>query len=257
MSSVNDRSTQYYVTPAAVEEYVDLKSLWKPEKVIVARYEDELRGAVLDLGMGAGRTSAHLLPNARRYVGLDYSEAMVDVSRRKFEDGDFQQGDASDLSRFEDGTFDVVLFSFNGLDCVDHATRLAILAEVRRVLAPAGLFIFSFHSRDAKNRVKAFRLRNFRPSRAWLTTTVRGISSYYKVRGDQVEHQTYEIMSDPEGCYGCMAYFITKSAQRDQLVSAGFSDVEMYNFSGHAEPIDNLDRESFWFYVTCRPTQPE
>lgn len=253
MSAINQSSRRYYTTPAAIEEYEPLESLWKPERVLFERHRDALAGAVLDLGMGAGRTTRHLLAGADRYVGLDYSPAMVEACRRAFPDGDFQVGDAADLSRFDDHSFDAVVFSFNGIDCVDHDSRLRILAEVRRVLRPTGRFVFSFHSRDAAGRIKAVRLTR-RPDLAWVRTSVRGLRSYLRVRRHQVVTDRYEIVSDPEGCFGCMAYFITKRDQAEQLEEAGFGGVEIIDFQGEPAPIDELDRDSFWFYVTCQPT---
>jgi ubiquinone/menaquinone biosynthesis C-methylase UbiE len=42
------------------------------------------------------------------------------------------------LSRFPAGWFDFVLFSYNGIDFVDHAGRLQVLKEIARVLASGG-----------------------------------------------------------------------------------------------------------------------
>ncbi|MBF0188289.1 MAG: methyltransferase domain-containing protein, partial [Magnetococcales bacterium] len=48
---------------------------------------------------------------------------------------------------FETTSFDVVLFSFNGIDYIHpYSARLATLREIWRVLKPDGLFIFSTHN---------------------------------------------------------------------------------------------------------------
>ena len=80
-------------------------------------------------------------------MGVDYSEAMIHVCRRKFPDLDFVHADASDLSAFEDASFDAIVFSYNGLDCVlPNEKRLRCLRECWRVLRPAGVFVFSSHN---------------------------------------------------------------------------------------------------------------
>src|ERR1019366_8247253 len=74
---------------------------------------------------------------------------MLDLSRSRVGESErcrFEIGDARDLSRFGDGEFDVVLFSFNGMDYISHEDRLRVLAPVRRVLRPGGTFFFSAHS---------------------------------------------------------------------------------------------------------------
>ena len=88
-------------------------------------FEAHVNGdAVLDLGVGAGRTTPKLSELADSYVGLDYSPAMIDVCRRKYPQQAFVVADAADLSQFESSSFDVVVFSFNGIDCLpDDAVK--------------------------------------------------------------------------------------------------------------------------------------
>ena len=82
-----------------------------------------------------------------RYLGIDYSTAMSSSCRRRFPDLDFRLADASDLSAFENESFDAVVFSFNGLDSVvPNENRSRCFRECWRVLRPAGVFIFSSHN---------------------------------------------------------------------------------------------------------------
>lgn len=107
--------------------------------------------SMLDLGVGAGRTGHSFAPLVRRYVGLDFSPRMIERARGLLGDRENVElvlGDARDLGEIEGG-FDFVLFSFNGIDSVGDEDRLRILAEVRRVIAPRGHFLFSSHSMGA------------------------------------------------------------------------------------------------------------
>ena len=106
------------------------------------------RRRILDLGVGAGRTTGHLAPSASQYVGVDLSDAMVTACRTAFPDVTFVQGDASHLASIAgDQSFDAVIFSLNGIDCLpDDGTRECCLGEVRRILPPEGVFIFSTHN---------------------------------------------------------------------------------------------------------------
>jgi ubiquinone/menaquinone biosynthesis C-methylase UbiE len=91
------------------------------------------RKRVLDLGVGGGRTTHSLAPHASLYIGIDYSRAMIEICQDRFPHHQFEPGDARDLSRFPAEWFDFVLFSYNGIDFVDHADRLQVLKEIARV----------------------------------------------------------------------------------------------------------------------------
>jgi len=67
----------------------------------------------------------------------------VGLARRRYPDADISWGDARDLSPFADGTFDMVMFSWNGIDTLDRKGRLLALAEIARVLKTDGVFVFS------------------------------------------------------------------------------------------------------------------
>jgi len=126
--------------------YVDQQDLLPEEEHLFGRYVPPGLD-ILDLGIGAGRTTPALAAGARRYVGLDYVPAMIEAAGRLHPDEEFVVGDASDLSSFADGSFDAVVFSFNGLDCLPTVEgRVRCIAECRRVLRPGGVFIMSSHN---------------------------------------------------------------------------------------------------------------
>lgn len=101
---------------------------------------------LLDLGVGTGRTTAALRAVSGSYVGVDLSPQMIAAARQRFPDADLQVADAADLARFPTGSFDAVVFSFNGLDYVPLRRRNAAVREIRRVLRPGGVFIMSTHN---------------------------------------------------------------------------------------------------------------
>ena len=102
---------------------------------------------VLDLGVGAGRTAALLAPRAGSYLGIDYSQEMINAARRKLPQFRFAVMDAADMSSLPDKSFDVIFFSFNGLSYLfPDRKRIACIRECRRLLRRGGFFIFSLHS---------------------------------------------------------------------------------------------------------------
>jgi ubiquinone/menaquinone biosynthesis C-methylase UbiE len=135
-----------YGIPEVASHYAALHYLTPCEKLLFQSYiKPEM--SVLDLGVGGGRTTAYLSRIASCYVGIDYSEAMVQACKNKFPHLDFRLADASDLSSFEEESFDAIVFSFNGIDSViPNEKRLRCLSECWRVLRPQGVLIFSAHN---------------------------------------------------------------------------------------------------------------
>ena len=87
---------------------------------------------ILEVGCGSGYYSeilSHLLQRPVRYVGLDYSPAMIHLARERYPDQPFVVGDATALP-FADGTFDILL---NGVSLMHTLRYEAAVAESRRV----------------------------------------------------------------------------------------------------------------------------
>jgi demethylmenaquinone methyltransferase/2-methoxy-6-polyprenyl-1,4-benzoquinol methylase len=84
----------------------------------------------LDVACGTGFLTRHLRGEV---VGLDQSDAMLEVARAQAPDATFVQGDALDLS-FADGSFERVFTTY--FYChLDEPERTQFLAEARRVAA--------------------------------------------------------------------------------------------------------------------------
>src|SRR5690348_11560180 len=116
-----ERNKRIYERRSIVSQYISATELTSTEERLLARYGADIAAAHgLDLGVGAGRTTAFLSDLAASYVGLDFSTAMVAACRQRYPRVDFRLGDARDLSGFCEDHFDLVLFSFNGIDYVGH-----------------------------------------------------------------------------------------------------------------------------------------
>jgi SAM-dependent methyltransferase len=133
--------------------YADRAGLMPPERELLRRLYGRLHlFDMLDLGIGAGRTSEIFEPLVRTYVGIDFSARMIAEARRRVgtsTEAVLEVADARDLARWHGRGFDLVLFSFNGIDTVEEEEREHVLAEVRSVISPDGTFAFSTHSLNA------------------------------------------------------------------------------------------------------------
>ncbi len=106
---------------------------------------------ILDCPCGQGR-HAHLLAEAGFNVdGLDYSQPLLDVARRRGEGKTLRylQGDMRKLPSKWTGRFDAVVNLFTSFGFFDHpGDDRKVLEQFARVLKPGGLLIWHGGSRD-------------------------------------------------------------------------------------------------------------
>jgi SAM-dependent methyltransferase len=240
-------------SPRAVNTYAQADDVWPAERAIYDRIREQVRGRpILDLGVGGGRTVRPLLELSADYVGVDYTPAMVETCRRAFPGVRFESADARDLSRFPASHFALVVFSCCGLGMVDHVGRLRVLAEVRRLLVPGGIFAFSMHNRLSPEFSEGLALPPVEPARDPLRRTVRAVRrvvqtarsavNRLRYRRHEVHTRQYAIINDRCFDYATMLYYITLEEQRAQLARAGFEpDAEAFDLQGRPATPDSTD----------------
>lgn len=256
-----DENQRLYEKRFVSARYARKTDLKPAEEAILRRYGEEIsKRRILDLGVGGGRTTPHLLKLSSDYVGLDYSREMVERCRRRYPGVRFEFGDARDLSAFPEASFDVVLFSYNGIDAVGHEDRLKILTGVRRILKRQALFLFSSHNRNFRIP-KPWDLQHFgaRP----LSDPVRlgkrslsypvGIINYFRNSSRHEIEDEYCIVVDSGDKYALMHYRITAANQKEQLIRAGFGDIETISMDGRWLTSSEAETcEDAWVNYACR-----
>lgn len=255
--SVLDTNRENWADKRIARLYSHAEGLQKPEQAILQRLADAIRDRrIIDLGVGGGRTTPHLLAYSRDYVGLDYSPAMVASCRDRFPDVEFQEADARDLSRFAEASTDLVFFSFNGIDCIDHSGRLLVFSEALRVLRPGGWFVFSSHNRNAPvpNPWDLSRIRlSANPLRlaVRIARLISGALRHLRLKRRETHTETYEIRNDLSNNYRQFLYYITVRDQIDQLHRAGFVDIQAVNLEGEVISPD-ADERGMWIYYRAQ-----
>lgn len=112
---------------------------------------------VLDCGGGPGRYAIELAHRGYEVTLFDLSAECLRLAREKaIEAGvtlaGYEQGTATDLSRFPDDTFDAVLLKGPLYHLLEESERRRALAEAYRVLKPGGHLFAAFISRYAVPR---------------------------------------------------------------------------------------------------------
>ena len=106
---------------------------------------------ILDIGAGAGEYSLYFARKGYQVSALELADANIAAFRAKMTDDDpieLVQGNAMDLSRYDDNSFDVVLLFGPLYHLHEEKDKLLCIEEAKRVCKPNGKIFFAFISND-------------------------------------------------------------------------------------------------------------
>ena len=243
-----------YSSENGVVSYINT-TLQPAEVSIFVNYKEAFYGKkILDIGCGTGRTSHYLRNFTDQYIGVDYSEGMVAFCKHAYPELTFYHADARDLSRFDNESFDLVLFSYNGIDYIEDEGRKKALQEIYRVLKPSGLLVFSAHNRNYKNINTSPRFNlsmnpiNFARN---VICFLQERNNRARLSKQEVHFDEYAILNDSGNKFGLLTYYITKEQQAEQLEDAGFAVRQMFHSDGSVLKPEQNDSDCCWIYYVC------
>jgi ubiquinone/menaquinone biosynthesis C-methylase UbiE len=242
-----------YASANIVRYYELIHQLQPAEQLIFDRLSHRLPTMkVLDIGVGAGRTTKYLADRTAEYIGIDSSAEMIEACQKRFPDRRFQVCDARDMAYFETGYFDFVLFSFNGIDYVDHDDRLKILQEIHRVSKPGAVLCFSSH--NLQSFENAFKPQwSWNPIATYTNLVMLGISRFLNpsLTWAKIQGLPWAIVKDESHNFRLNTYYIRPEDQIEQLVDL-FETIQVYSqvgeLEGRADRVSNVEQ---WLYYYC------
>jgi ubiquinone/menaquinone biosynthesis C-methylase UbiE len=245
--------------PRTVRVYEHLEGWTDPgERAAFEHVAAEMRGRpILDIGVGAGRTTPLLRAISLDYVGIDYTAEKVEACRARHPDARVEHMDARNLGRFRDGQFALAVFSFNGIDAVHVDDRHLVLREVHRVLQPGGVFIVSAHNRHGPGHGERPHLHldfTWNPLKlGWRTWQMvhslpRALLNSHRYSVLNETHDDWSIMNCGAHDFGIVIVYTTLAEQKRQLHAAGF-DVELVLGDATGQPVaDDADTSGIWWF---------
>ncbi len=265
-----------YNKKSIYSDYAKRDYLFKPEKSILEEMNYFLKDArMLDMGVGAGRTTRYFAPAVRSYIGADYAHEMISECRKKFGDKYvFVECDARQMSNFSDDSFDFVLFSYNGIDSFGLVDRTAVLGEVKRVLSDGGYFCFSSHNLDWKKLKDLFNLKyifkknyshksGIKAPGSKISAAFKSIFIYLRLRLLNRSFSILKMLKKANTIGFTCIYdnslegrakisYISYDRQLKQLRNAGFEIIASYEHEGKKAKSDADISGSPWIYYLCK-----
>ena len=142
---VNDEVKQFFNNTA--NEYDSYrnrvylkKSIKKIEKILI-KFNLLNKERILDLGVGTGSLLNYLIKNYnyKTIYGIDISEEMIKISRKKIQNGILKVSSAEEIP-FDENFFDLLIC----IDVLEHVKDpIKVIQEITRVLKNGGIAILS------------------------------------------------------------------------------------------------------------------
>lgn len=185
---------------------------------------------ILDIGAGAGEYSLYFARQDCAVSALELADRNIEAFRAKLKPTDsieLVQGNALDLSRYGDDSFDIVLLFGPLYHLHDDRDKLQCIAEARRVCKPGGKIFFAFISNDI------------------VILTMQQVQPDYLIHGDY-DRETFRLHDFP-------FVFHTVPRCRELLQQGGIKVLHEVAVDGVSELLQDLingmDEETYAQYL--------
>ncbi|ACD16129.1 class I SAM-dependent methyltransferase [Paraburkholderia phytofirmans] len=213
---------------------------------------------LLDIGIGAGRTIPLMTSISDDYIGVDYTQKLLDLAKARHPGRDLRHMDARDMSELRSDHYGLAEFSWNGIDCVDYDDRVRILEEMYRVVRPGGYVLFSSHNRGGPGyRENIWQLLpqfSFNPLRlGWRTLRSArrfqlGTLNYLRNVKLNHDYGGYAVKTAAAHNFGIVIVYTTLREQRRQLAQVGLQIDAVFGSSGGERIPDDVEESDAWWF---------
>ncbi len=213
------------------------RGLRPPESELFNRHADLLEGRVLELGVGGGRLTGHLIELGGSVHGMDIAAPMVDYCRSTYPAASFSQGDLRDAPSWGGGAWDAVVAGWALIDVLTDEERATFFDDAHRVLNPGGLLLFSSHNLACAPLLKSpIRSISANTALSFASQVLRLPRSYRNhrrlMRWQRIEPD-YAILNGAAHDFSLLHYYISRDGQERQLARHGFELLECIDADGH------------------------
>lgn len=231
-----------------LEAWTNKEGLIPAETILINKYLTDINKSVLEAGTGGGRISFQIEKNGfQKISAFDFVPNMIqkakEAAKIKESNIDFRIQDASNLTEFDDNTFEYLIYLQQVLCFIDNEEQfITSLKEAFRIAKKDGIIIFSFLDFDS---------RNFNSKLSFILSILRSlrkedISKQYIPWLKINNRINWKLFNKKQP--------VTYWVKRDQIVSIlkeiGFSILEVNNANQLADHNDN--KRKGMLYIVCQ-----
>jgi ubiquinone/menaquinone biosynthesis C-methylase UbiE len=247
---------EFYEQKNVGEFYNNFNQLFDSEITLFDLAAPDYTGKVIvDIGIGAGRTTEFLLHKGSKYIGFDYSETMIEEARKKYPETELKVCDARNMSFIEDNFADFVLFSYNGIDSVNDKDRGLILKECYRILKTGGSFAFSCHNADYRYFDKMPWQQPLQYNYYYFKHILKVLLNLGKINRLKRQNRysdNYSIIIDEAHFYSLFHYYVKPEYQIKILENMGFSNIKIIGKDGKVVESHQTGESDFLYYYCIK-----
>lgn len=135
------------------KQFSDVRKSVYQETVDLIKKHIKKGDRVLDLGCGNGRLYNTIVSEKIDYIGIDFSEELIKIARKKYPEGEFMVADSLNLP-FSDNHFDKI-YSIAVLHHIpSKKLRLRGMEEIKRTLKSEGFLILTVWNLQERKSIK-------------------------------------------------------------------------------------------------------
>ncbi len=234
--------------PENVRNYIRAteNGLLAVEEMALGSVDRANRNSVLDVGVGAGRTTRFLAAMFDEYIGIDYSPPLVAAARARCPGVRICVADAREIDM--PAQFGCVVFSYNGIDYVSKKDRRSVLANMARCLRSGGNLVYSTHNlayERVPHWLHSFWVRELvKPVRGIRFVGRRLVNFWKQHRGHGVAY-----VNDPAVGFSLLTAYVDIAAEVLELRALGLEVIAQFGCNKHSASYDSSDS---WVYIVAR-----
>lgn len=252
-----NENQQIYESKKVVRNYKGLNKIFPAEKVLldmIVRKPD--KETMLDLGIGAGRTTYHFASIFSKYIGVDFSAGMIEASADRFKErsnAEFIRSDVTSLPPLSIDKFDLILYSLNGIDYLRNLDeRVKLFSKIYALLKNDGVFAFSAHNTKAITRLYTFQWPRRNPYR--IITEYIKQKKLRKINGpvSGFLNKDFFQLYDGGEYFRALTSYISPELQLKQLKEAGFKRIQTIGIKGNELSLEQaVNSDDDWIHYFC------